>query len=276
MRAILWRGQRVVNWLRNKLIYARDARALTRKLFADIDQLDEADLKNTRAKIREFCLAREYDQETQELWNSHIYRLMLTEKWIAEIAGSLPEDAKAMDLGVEGIASDYWRFKFPHKQWENTDYDLRFPWQAAPSSVDLIVCTELVEHLSDQPNAIFNEGFYKLGFGTLLRESYRALKPGGFLFLTTPNAASVWHVKEVLRAKPPWFFIKHVREYTLPEVAEMLTEAGLEIVRKQDIHCMSVMSYSDYSPIFQLLLENGFPTDGRGDDLFVVASKPDL
>ena len=54
----------------------------------------------------------------------------------------------------------------------------------------------------------------------------------------------------------------------------MLTGAGFEIVRQQDIHCMSVMAYSDYSPIFQLLLENGFPTNGRGDDLFILACKP--
>ena len=274
LRAALWRGQRVVNWLRNKLIYARDARALTRELLADITQLNEQEVNNTRAKIREFCLAREYDRETQDMWETHIYRLMLTEKWIADIMASLPGNGKALDLGVEGIASDYWRSKFPQVQWENTDYDLRFPWKVAASSVDLIVCTELVEHLSDQPNEIFNEGFYKLGFNSLLRESFKALKPGGFMFLTTPNAASVWHVKEVLRGKPPWFFIKHVREYTLPEVVEMLTGAGFEIVRQQDIHCMSVMAYSDYSPIFQLLLENGFPTNGRGDDLFILARKP--
>ncbi len=218
LRAVLWRGQLVVNWLRTKLIYARDARALNRELFAVVN-------------------------------------------------------GKALDLGVEGVASDYWRFKFPQVHWENTDYDLRFPWKVPASSVDLIICTELVEHLSDQPNEIFNEGFYKLGFIALLRESFKALKPGGYLFMTTPNAASVLHLKSVLQGDPPWFFIKHVREYTLSEVVTLSEQAGFEIVREQDVHCMSVMAYSDYSLVFQLLLENGFPTAGRGDDLFVLARK---
>jgi hypothetical protein len=64
-----------------------------------------------------------------------------------------------------------------------------------------------------------------------------------------------------------------VREYTLPEVEELLKNAGFEITRKRDVHCMSAMAYSDYVPFFQLLLENGFPVEGRGDDLFVLARK---
>ncbi len=273
LRAVLWRGQLVVNWLRTKLIYARDARALNRELFAVVNGLDEQEVINTRAKLREFGMARGFDKEMQDLWETHIYRLMLTQKWVAEIVDSLPGKLKALDLGVEGVASDYWRFKFPQVHWENTDYDLRFPWKVPASSVDLIICTELVEHLSDQPNEIFNEGFYKLGFIALLRESFKALKPGGYLFMTTPNAASVLHLKSVLQGDPPWFFIKHVREYTLSEVVTLSEQAGFEIVREQDVHCMSVMAYSDYSLVFQLLLENGFPTAGRGDDLFVLARK---
>jgi SAM-dependent methyltransferase len=255
-------------------VYAYNARVLNRELLAVVKGLDEQEVNHTRDMIREFGKARGYDEETQDLWQSHVYRLMLTESWIAKILESMSDGCKALDLGVEGIASDNWRFKFPQVQWENTDFDLRFPWKVPVASVDLIVCTELVEHLSDQPNEIFNEGFYKLGFIALLRESFTALKPGGCLFITTPNAASVWHLRAVLQGDPPWFFEKHVREYTLPEVIALAKQAGFEIVRTQDIHCMSVMTYSDYSVVFQILLENGFPTNGRGDDLFVIARKP--
>lgn len=275
LRGLLWRGQRVVNWLRNKFLYARDARMLTRKLFADINELDEKEFSAARDKLREFCVTRGYESSVQEMWDTHTYRLMLTEKWLKDALASTPSDAKILDLGVKDVANDYWRYKFPHIYWENTDYDLRFQWKVATASFDVILCTELVEHLSDQVNVqSFNEGFYKLGFLALLRESYKALKPGGFLFITTPNAASVLHLKAVLQGTPPWFFIKHVREYTLPEVEELLKNAGFEIARKRDIHCMSVMAYADYVPIFQLLLENGFPVEGRGDDLFVLARKP--
>lgn len=276
LRSILWRGQRMVNWFRNKLIYARDARALNQALFADIAQFSEQEVNTTIAKIHEFCTKRGYDKDTLVAWNGHVYRVMLSEKWIAEVLDPISGDIRALDLGEESVTTDYWKYRFPKAQWENTDYDLRYAWKASASYADLIVCTELVEHLSDQPNVIFNEGFYKLGFVALLRESFRVLKPGGILFITTPNAASILHIKATLQGDPPWFFIKHVREYTLPEVVELLTQAGFEIMRKRDVHCMSAMAYSDYSPIFQLLLENGFHTDGRGDDLFVLARKPEL
>ena len=274
LRAILWRGQRVVNWLRNKLIYARGAREVNRALFADITQLDKSEVEKNIKKIRELSVSRGYDKDIQDFWETHVYRIMLTEKWINEISQSLPEKAKAMDLGEESVTSDYWRLKFPKIQWSNTDWDLRNPWKTEAGTTDLIVCTELVEHLSDQANEIFNEGFYKLGFIALLQESYQALKPGGYLFLTTPNAASVLHIKMILQGDPPWFFGKHVREYTMNEVVRQAKEAGFEIVRNKDVHCMSVMAYSDFSLIFQILLENGFETNGRGDDLFVVVRKP--
>ena len=274
LRSILWRGQRIVNWLRNKLIYARDAREMNRALFADITQLDKSEVEKNIKKIRELSITRGYDKDIQDFWETHVYRIMLTEKWINEISQSLPEKAKAMDLGVESVTSDYWRLKFPNIQWSNTDWDLRNPWKTEAGTNDLIVCTELVEHLSDHVNDIFNEGFYKLGFIALLKESHQALKPGGYLFITTPNAASVLHIKLTLQGDPPWFFIKHVREYTMNEVIHQAKEAGFEIVRNKDVHCMSVMAYSDFSPIFQILLENGFATNGRGDDLFIVAKKP--
>jgi len=274
LRAILWRGQRVVNWLRNKLIYARGAREVNRALFADITQLDKSEVEKNIKKIRELSVSRGYDKDIQDFWETHVYRIMLTEKWINEISQSLPEKAKAMDLGEESVTSDYWRLKFPKIQWSSTDWDLRNPWKTEAGTTDLIVCTELVEHLSDQANEIFNEGFYKLGFIALLQESYQALKPGGYLFLTTPNAASVLHIKMILQGDPPWFFGKHVREYTMNEVIDQAKEAGFEIVRNKDVHCMSVMAYSDFSLIFQILLENGFETNGRGDDLFVVVRKP--
>ncbi len=274
LRATLWRGQRAINWLSNKFIQARDARKLNQVLFENITQLDKAEVEKTVQKMNGLCAARGFDKTTQDFWETHVYRMMLTENWISEILQSLPERSKAMDLGVESVTSDYWRLKFPHTDWSNTDWDLRNPWKTEAGTIDLIVCTELIEHLSDQTNNIFNEGFYKLGFIALLRESYQALKPGGYLFLTTPNAASVLHIKLTLQGDPPWFFDKHVREYTMNEVIQQAQEAGFEIVRTKDVHCMSVMAYSDFSFIFQILLENGFATNGRGDDLFVVVRKP--
>ena len=261
-----------MDWLRGKLSYARQARVLQRKLFRDVESLTPEELAIIGEKFHESCAARGYDKEMEAMWATHANRILLSEKWIGKALSHLPSDSLALDLGAESVASDYLRYKFPQAKWENTDFDVRYPWKIPASSVDLIVCTELVEHLSDQPNEKFNEGFYKLGFITLAEESFKALKPGGYMFLSTPNAASVIHLWATARATPPWFFIKHVREYILSEVTGQLQYAGFEIVEARDVHCMTI--WMDHTPVFRMLLENGFPVEGRGDDLFVLVRKP--
>lgn len=274
--SFLWRFQRLVNWLRERALYARDARSLNQQLLADVERL-APQFPAAQAKVRALCRARGYDHLTTQNWESHIYRLLLTAEWIAEILQNFPPDTpiQGLDLGAESIASDYWRSCFPNVSWENTDFDLRAPWKIPPASKDLLVCTEVIEHISDPVLDNRNDGFYGLGLHAMLQEAFKVLKPGGYFFLTTPNAASVLHLKLILDGNAPWFLREHVREYTLAEVTLMLRRAGFEIVRRRAIHCMSVLKFVDYTPIFRLLLENGFPVDGRGDDLFILARKPE-
>lgn len=274
LRAVRWRSQRIFVWLGNRMRFSQYPHTLNDKLFADVNTLKKTNIEFTRKKFHEFAKARGYDKDSQEKWETHIYRIMLSANWIEEVIPSLPNSGIALDLGTENIVSDYWRFKFPQTHWINTNFDLRYPWEISAESCDLIICTETVEHLADPSNSSFNEGFYQYGMKALLRESFKALHPGGYLFLTTPNAASVLHIKAVLQGDPPWFFINHVREYTMREVAAHIINAGFEIIKARDIHCMSVMSFSDYAPIFKLLLDNGFSPEGRGDDLFFLARKP--
>jgi SAM-dependent methyltransferase len=273
---LLWRGQLMVNSLREKMAYAETAQNLAQRLVADTAWLDETSVSQTRQHLLSLCAQRGYDLPTQQMWLAHTHRLMLTEKWITESLRGFEGPVQALDLGVRDVASDYWQIKFPNVAWQNTDFNLRYPWKIAPGSFDLILCTELVEHLSDQHNEqSFNEGFYKLGFLALLRESFKALKPGGILLLTTPNAASLVHLRAVLNGTPPWFFIKHVREYTLPEIIELANRVGFTIIKKRAIHCMTDMNPSEYAFLFKILLENGYPVEDRGDDLFVMARKPE-
>ncbi len=58
------------------------------------------------------------------------------------------------------------------------DHDLSQPWPIEPGSADVVVFTEVLEHLK-QPDAV-------------LREAKKALKPGGKLICTLPNATGYW------------------------------------------------------------------------------------
>ncbi|MBL8063911.1 MAG: methyltransferase domain-containing protein [Anaerolineales bacterium] len=274
LRAILWRAERTAAWMGNIVRPGRSPYVFNLKLFADVNSLDDVQIELAKTKFQEFAQLRGYDKDAQKKWETHIYRILLSANWMEDALQLLPEKAVVMDLGTENVVSDYWRFRFPHVQWINTNFDLRYPWHTSPASCDLIICTETVEHLADHVNPSFNEGFYQSGMTALLQESFKALRPGGYIFLTTPNAASVIHVKAVLQGDPPWFFIQHVREYTKKEVSDHLTSTGFVITQSRDVHCMSVLAYSDYAPIFKILIDNGFSPEGRGDDLFFLARKP--
>ncbi|HNC09544.1 MAG TPA: methyltransferase domain-containing protein [Anaerolineales bacterium] len=264
----------VVRWLYRKA-YQHDALKLNHELFSKVHGIPVNEMHAVQSKIREVANAGRYDVNYRETWVSHSARLYLSGQWIKEALATKPGELTGLDLGTRSIATELWSLWFPQVQWKNTDFDLRTAWNVAPSSVDVIVCTELVEHLPDLLDGkTFNETFIASGLKGLLSEAWKALKPGGFLFITTPNAASVLHIKATLEKRPPWFFDKHIREYTLGELLPPIQQTGFQVYRAEDVHCMSIYTYTDFVNLFEFLLANGYSTDGRGDDLFILAQKP--
>jgi len=98
------------------------------------------------------------------------------------------------------------------------------PLPVPDASQDVIVFSEVLEHLQGNP---------RLAFG----EFARVLKPGGRLIITTPNLGRYrTRVKLLLGISPmepvgglDW--CGHFREYTRAEVINFCVTAGLEIVR---------------------------------------------
>ena len=90
---------------------------------------------------------------------------------------------------------------------------------------DGIVLAEVVEHLYTSPVHLF-------------RLLARALRPGGWLLVQTPNAAALKNRVELLRGRNPFeplresrYWAGHVREYTVDELLALGREAGLEPTR---------------------------------------------
>jgi 2-polyprenyl-3-methyl-5-hydroxy-6-metoxy-1,4-benzoquinol methylase len=153
----------------------------------------------------------------------------------------------AIDLGeapdtwgdeLEGIAAHNEKGSM-ESAFERAGVDLilwdleRVPFPLADESFDIILLTEVLEHLRDYP------------LRTLI-EARRILKPGGILLLTTPNAASLQNrvrlalghtVHTPLR---DWMFglphARHAREYTTTELRELTGAAGLEVVSVESRH----------------------------------------
>ena len=271
-RLVLRPFARSLTWLARQAWHI-DAKLQNQKLYAQVQNIPSSDMERYKQLVSASCLQRNIEREWSENWQTHIPRMFITYKWLSEIL--LPDKLgmHVLELGGESVATDLWRADLPQVKWQNTDFDLRFPWPLQDELADVIVATEVVEHLSDQPGEL-NEGFYQLGFRAALRESLRVLKPGGFLLITTPNAASIVHLDLALKALPPWFYPLHVREYTLNDVIYQLQNIGFEVQRKDIIHCLTTATNTDYTSQFMLLLAGGYPVINRGDDLFILARKP--
>lgn len=147
--------------------------------------------------------------------------------------------ATAVDIGV---ASDGWadgtegrmkalleRAGVEYVQWDLEEH----PYPLLDASFDGVLFTEVFEHLRDYPV-------------DALREVARILKPGGYLFFTTPNAAYLMNRLRLLRGESvytplaDWIggvpHARHAREYLFSEVDEAMRLAGLDVVYRTGRH----------------------------------------
>lgn len=147
--------------------------------------------------------------------------------------------ATAVDIG---IASDAWaegpegRMKalLAAHGVEYVEADLEVtPYPLRDSAFDGVVFTEVFEHLRDYPVRS-------------LEECSRILKPGGYLFFTTPNAAYVMNRLRLLSGRsvytpmPDWIagvpHARHAREYLFSEVDQAMRIAGLDVTYRSSRH----------------------------------------
>ena len=107
------------------------------------------------------------------------------------------------------------------------------PYPLPSESFDVVLLTEVLEHLRDYPLSA-------------LVEIRRLLRPGGLLVLTTPNTASLQNRARLLLGRSvhtplrDWMFglphARHAREYTASELQELVREAGLDVVHIDGRH----------------------------------------
>jgi len=107
------------------------------------------------------------------------------------------------------------------------------PYPLPDESFDIVLLTEVLEHLREYPLRA-------------LTEAGRILRPGGLLLLTTPNAASPQsRVRLALGGSVhtplhDWIFglphARHAREYTVAELQELVGQARLDLVFVQGRH----------------------------------------
>jgi glycosyltransferase involved in cell wall biosynthesis/SAM-dependent methyltransferase len=143
----------------------------------------------------------------------------------------------------------------------------RFPF--ADESFDVVLCCELIEHLSEDPMH-------------MMVELNRILKWDGLVIITTPNVSSAISIQAALRGRSPYIFghynreneyyglsDRHNREYTPDDVKVVLEASGFEVIK-----LFTRDTWNAPGPeVLQLLATTNVPLEMRGDNIFAVGRK---
>lgn len=130
---------------------------------------------------------------------------------------------------------------------------------------DLVLYCEVLEHMDIDPMFA-------------LAEFNRILPVGGQLILTTPNCCSARNTWKILQGYRPHFFMqyeksrspyRHNFEYDVHAARQLVEAAGFRVDRLYtvDVFEQPVPEAIDF------LKRNHLPTDNRGDDIFILATK---
>jgi SAM-dependent methyltransferase len=176
-------------------------------------------------------LASRYDDE---LWEAVPGDRGAPPDHLARFVRSLPEARSALDLGCgdgrlgaelsagELIAADVSRValeraarRLPHARLVELEPDAPLPLD--DSVVDLVLCSETIEHVRD--------------LQLLLSETRRVLRPGGTLAVTTPANGRMTAARAVVlgwhRVLDP--LSPHLRHLSKPSLRALLGELGFEV-----------------------------------------------
>jgi hypothetical protein len=116
----------------------------------------------------------------QAYLNVHKERMITTFMWLYP---HLHESVKILELGGKSILSSMLSEFCQTATIHGTNVDLRYPLPINNNQYDLIINTELIEHLKDHDDSAPDrvDRFTYTGVKTCLRECYRILKEQGLM-----------------------------------------------------------------------------------------------
>ncbi|WP_161598394.1 methyltransferase domain-containing protein [Pseudodesulfovibrio senegalensis] len=171
--------------------------------------------------------------------NRHRYARM-----VHDVSLIVSSNAIALDVaGVQGEQNPLVKSGLFKRVDVLGDFDCeRDEWSARSDSLyDVVVMTEVIEHLSYHP-------------AHALVQCNKSLKMGGFLYLTTQNIAKLKSIYALTEGLTPYNFgeyalekegaIRHHREYALKELARFIAAHGFQLVA-YTTDCFERFTYDD-------------------------------
>lgn len=202
----------------------------------------------------------------------HARRFALSLEWVLRLLP--PNGGRVLELGGGG---EFTRMlcdaMLPRVELVQSQGDLRSV-RLPDDPFDLVLCMEVIEHIHDQARAGIPTEWEGTGAAHLMGEIARVLRPGGALFLTTPNAASANVLHKVITGQAPMVYRPHVREYTCWEIDALVKAAGLRLERIETLEpWANSMPAGMRERIGAFLRSLGVDTEMRNEDIFAIARK---
>jgi len=215
-------------------------------------------------EMADYFLESNFSDQLQEADRFHLRRYVKSISWLQDIKNS---GNRVLELGGPSISTRLLHRFFPELTITNSDFELQEPFPYRDKSFDLVINMEVIEHIFDIET--LHETTLS-GVKHVLSECFRILDDNGSMFLTTPNASSLWVIKRALLTEPPLLYERHFREFTFTEIVNLLKQAGFYIEKAAT---EQVWHLWDFSEIELFIREKNYPAVNRGDCTFVVANK---
>lgn len=213
--------------------------------------------------------------------DGHTTRYIRTAEWLMRFMGAIGNGSGRVmvELGRDTRFSKMIRSLWPDAHIEDTGtQDLRGPLAVANGFADLVLCMEVIEHVKDLDSLNVDdiERFWSSGILAMLRSAYHILKPGGVLFLSTPNV-TCWHcIDRLFRQEHPYFYNMHTRELAPSDVRNYLIDTGFVVERLETVNVWGFHTTpkSRVEELRQIAVELGYSSEDRNDCIFCLARKP--
>jgi SAM-dependent methyltransferase len=210
-----------------------------------------------------------WDASMLDYYQTHKLRF---EQSLSVIKPIVTDKSDVLEIGTPHVFTDVFKSECVVNSFTNTNQDLRTPLKFSDDTFDLVLCMEVIEHIKDSEENGFNDTFRGNGQRQLIKECFRVLRPGGKLFLTTPNLNSMRSLQHWISNIHTFTYWHHVRELSVIDLNTMLETAGFEIELFESKASWYQMTPTDRS-ILKVLAPYGVSDRDREDNLFVVSSK---
>lgn len=158
---------------------------------------------------------------------------------------------------------------YPNVRIIYSSSDIRYAFQLDIPKVDVVLCMEVMEHLSDIPsNDIgITSTFTESGMDGFLQNLKQYLDENTLIFITTPC------IVNLLAGVHPFAYKPHHREMTPMDVKRILEKNGYNVLHLETKNVWNHHGLSSryIQMVQQVIKQFGFSRELREDDIFALA-----